>query len=245
MTEFAPPPVPFSPLPSAFNPPPSLSNSPSPPLPSPFLPFPLPLKRGRGRWKMPDLNTINVADHFLTLWSPYGSFVLKEFVLLSLKLTWFRLVLLRSEIIVPRNEWIHVAMSWKRGSSGKLKLYANGEKKFETAVDGNVNLDFRNSGRSVYNIGLRIDTGDTIQAYLSDLVIFNRELPEHELMEAWVQSHALYNTLFSWLNVRSTRKMGILSILSRCSVCPFDLQQHFIAQMAHTHPALHADPQRP
>ncbi|XP_020610701.1 putative vitellogenin receptor isoform X2 [Orbicella faveolata] len=103
----------------------------------------------------------------------------------------------RSEIIVPRNEWIHVAMSWKRGSSGKLKLYANGEKKFETAVDGNVNLDFRNSGRSVYNIGLRIDTGDTIQAYLSDLVIFNRELPEHELMEEWVQSHALYNTLFS------------------------------------------------
>lgn len=88
-------------------------------------------------------------------------------------------------------------MSWKRGISGKLKLYANGEKKFERAVDGNVNLDFRNSGRSVYNIGLRIDNGDTIHAYLSDLVIFNRELPEHELMEEWVQTHALYKTLFS------------------------------------------------
>ena len=86
-------------------------------------------------------------------------------------------------------------MSWKRGLSGRLKLYANGEKKFEAVVDGNVNLDFRTSGRSVYNIGLRIDTGDTIKAYLSDLVIFNRELPEHELMEKWVQSHALYNTL--------------------------------------------------
>lgn len=88
-------------------------------------------------------------------------------------------------------------MSWKRGISGKLKLYANGEKKFERAVDGNANLDFRNSGRSVYNIGLRIDNGDTIHAYLSDLVIFDRELPEHELMEEWVQTHALYKTLFS------------------------------------------------
>lgn len=88
-------------------------------------------------------------------------------------------------------------MSWKRGVSDKLKLYANGEKKFGAVVDGNVNLDFRNSGRSVYNIGLRIDTGDTIQAYLSDLVIFNRELPQHELMKEWVQTHALYNTLSS------------------------------------------------
>jgi len=101
------------------------------------------------------------------------------------------------EISVPIDEWTHLAMSWKRGVSGKLKLYANGEKKFEAVVDGNVNLDVRNSGRSVYNIGLKIDTGTTIQSYLSDLVIFNRELPEQELMEEWVQSHALYNTLFS------------------------------------------------
>ena len=101
-----------------------------------------------------------------------------------------------SEIIVPRDQWIHVAMSWKRGISGKLKMYANGQKKFEAVVDGNVNLDLRDSRRSVYNIGLRIDTGATLQACLSDLVIFNRELPEHEL-EEWVQSHALYNILFS------------------------------------------------
>ena len=88
-------------------------------------------------------------------------------------------------------------MSWKRGVSGRLKLYSNGEKKFEAVVDGKVNLDFRNSGRSVYNIGLRMDTGDTIKAYLSDLVILNHELPEHELMEEWAQSRALYNSLFS------------------------------------------------
>ena len=116
---------------------------------------------------------------------------------LSCELTFISIVFLCSEVIVPIHEWIHVAMSWKRGISGKLKLYANGEKKFERAVDGNANLDFRNSGRSVYNIGLRIDNGDTIHAYLSDLVIFNRELPEHELMEEWVQTHALYKTLFS------------------------------------------------
>ena len=133
---------------------------------------------------------------FLTLWPPCGSFVLKEFVLIIIR-DFDSFSCMCSEIIVPRNKWIHVAMSWKRGISGKLKLYANGEKKFEAAVNGNVNLDFRNSGRSVYNIGLKIDTGDTIQAYLSDLVIFNRELPEHELLEEWVQSHTLYNTLLS------------------------------------------------
>ena len=83
-------------------------------------------------------------------------------------------------------------MSWKRGVSGKLKMYANGEKKFEKVVHGNASLDFKNSGRSVYNIGLRAHLGYTIKAYLSDLVIFNRELPEHELKEEWVENHALY-----------------------------------------------------
>ncbi len=84
-------------------------------------------------------------------------------------------------------------MTWKRGDSGKLKIYANGDKKVELVVDGNAILDFKNSGRSVYDIGLRKDAGETIHAYISDLVIFNRELPEHELKEQWVLNHALYN----------------------------------------------------
>ncbi|XP_078344938.1 uncharacterized protein LOC144630446 [Oculina patagonica] len=97
-----------------------------------------------------------------------------------------------SDITLQIDRWIHVAMTWKRGISGTLKMYANGDKKFELVLDGKATLDFKNSGRSVFDIGLKKDTGDTVHAYLSDLVIFNRELPDHELKEQWVHSHALY-----------------------------------------------------
>ena len=70
-------------------------------------------------------------------------------------------------------------------------MYANGKKTFEHAVNGNQVLDFKNSGRSVYNIGLRKDTGETIHAYLSDLMIFNRVLSEHELKHDLFENHAL------------------------------------------------------
>ena len=63
-----------------------------------------------------------------------------------------------------RNEWIHVTMRWKRLASGKLKLYAN----IATKQYWSCCLDFRNSGRSVHNFGLVIDTGDTI-LLISDL----------------------------------------------------------------------------
>lgn len=91
------------------------------------------------------------------------------------------------------SKWIHVAMSWKRGISGELKTYANGDKKFENFVDGNGTLDFMSSGRSVHDIGLLKRSGETIHAFLSDLVIFNRELSENELKAQWVRSHPLYN----------------------------------------------------
>ena len=162
-----------------------------------FRSFPLPLECSLEDQEIPIQIRLMWPVIFLLCSCLVVTFSLRNLHCLSLKLTSFRFVLLCSEVIVPRGKWIHVAMSWKRGLSGRLKLYANGEKKFEAVVDGNVNLDFRNSGRSVYNIGLRIDTGDTIKAYLSDLVIFNRELPEHELMEEWAQSHALYSSLFS------------------------------------------------
>ncbi|KAL9988993.1 hypothetical protein ACROYT_G003495 [Oculina patagonica] len=97
-----------------------------------------------------------------------------------------------TDITLQIDRWIHVAMTWKRGISGTLKMYANGDKKFELVLDGKATLDFKNSGRSVFDIGLKKDTGDTVHAYLSDLVIFNRELPDHELKEQWVHSHALY-----------------------------------------------------
>ncbi|XP_078345545.1 uncharacterized protein LOC144631045 [Oculina patagonica] len=99
----------------------------------------------------------------------------------------------RQLITVPTDKWIHVAITWKRGVTATLKMYANGDKKVEHIVDGNAVIDFKNSGRSVFDIGLRKDAGETIHAYISDLVIFNRELPEHELKEQWVVNHVLYS----------------------------------------------------
>lgn len=74
-------------------------------------------------------------------------------------------------------------------------MFQNGNQIFEETVAENAILDLRNSGRSVYDIGKGLTpsrTEETAHAYLSDLVIFNLELPKHEL-EEWVRSHALYN----------------------------------------------------
>ena len=84
-------------------------------------------------------------------------------------------------------------MTWKRAISGKLEMYVNGIKKLDRVVDGNQILDFKNSGGSAFDIGLRKDVGNTMHAYLSDLVIFNREIPEHELKEEWFLDHPLYS----------------------------------------------------
>ena len=70
-------------------------------------------------------------------------------------------------------------------------MYANGKKEFERVAVGSQVLDFKNSGRSVYDIGLRKDTGTTIHAYLSDLVIYNRVLSEHEIKHDLYENHAL------------------------------------------------------
>ena len=85
-------------------------------------------------------------------------------------------------------------MTWKRGINSEVKMFQNGNKIFEDTVTVNPIQDLQNSGRSVYDIGkvLTQGTEETAHAYLSDLVAFNRELPEHELKEEWVHNHTLY-----------------------------------------------------
>ena len=70
-------------------------------------------------------------------------------------------------------------------------MYANGNKEFEHVADGNPVLDFKNSERSAYDIGLRKVGGETIHAYLSDLVIFNRVLLQHKIRHDLFENHAL------------------------------------------------------
>ena len=58
--------------------------------------------------------------------------------------------------------------------------------------------DFRNSGHSVFDIGLKRDNGATAHAYYSDLMVFNRELRfssienVNHIKEHLVLNHPLY-----------------------------------------------------
>lgn len=81
-------------------------------------------------------------------------------------------------------------MTWSR-SDGKVRLFANGKRRYTGKVQGNSVLDFKNSGRLFYDIGLRKETGGTIQAYLSDLVIYNRKRLESDVKRELYENHDL------------------------------------------------------
>lgn len=68
-------------------------------------------------------------------------------------------------------------MTWGRikATQGTLRLFINGEMKKSVNVTGD-SMDFRNSGHSVYDIGLKRDSRTTAHAYFSDLMVFSREL---------------------------------------------------------------------
>nr|XP_058970039.1 uncharacterized protein LOC131796463 [Pocillopora verrucosa] len=90
---------------------------------------------------------------------------------------------------IPLNKWTHVGMSWRK-SLRKLLLFING-KTFEDIVHKNPVLSFKNSGRLLHDIGFREDTGNTIQAYMSDFVIIDREKNGKNFVEEFFESHPL------------------------------------------------------
>ena len=88
--------------------------------------------------------------------------------------------------------WRHVAITWGRAER-KFRMYINGEMKVNHVVSDNPVLDFKNSGHSVYDIGLKRDSGVTTRAYFSDLVIFTHELSPTQLKTDLFLNHALHN----------------------------------------------------
>ncbi len=54
-------------------------------------------------------------------------------------------------------------------------------------------LDLKNSGHTVYDIGLKRDGGTTIHAYFSDLIIFTHELSETELKNELFFNHPFHS----------------------------------------------------
>ena len=86
--------------------------------------------------------------------------------------------------------WRHVAVTWGR-LDRKVKLYINGDVKRDQLIPDNPVLDFKNSGHSVYDIGLKRDSATTTHAYFSDLIIFTHELSGTDLKNELFVYHPL------------------------------------------------------
>ena len=87
-------------------------------------------------------------------------------------------------------------MTWGR-TEGTLRLFINGEMNTSKKVTGD-SMDIKNSGHSVYDIGLKRDGGTTTHAYYSDFMVFSRELHfssienVNQIKELLVLNHPLY-----------------------------------------------------
>ena len=87
-------------------------------------------------------------------------------------------------------------MTWGR-KQGTQRLFINGEINVSKNVTS-YSKDFMNSGHSVFDIGLKRDSGITAHAYYSDLMVFSRELRfsstenVNHIKEHLVLNHPLY-----------------------------------------------------
>ena len=54
-------------------------------------------------------------------------------------------------------------------------------------------VDLKNSGHTVYDIGLKRDSGETTHAFLSDLMVFDRVLSNDEIKNEFVMNHPLHS----------------------------------------------------
>ena len=92
-------------------------------------------------------------------------------------------------------------MTWGRikATQGTLRLFINGEMKKSENVPGD-SMDFRSSGHSVYDIGLKRDSRTTTHAYYSDLMVLSRELrfSSIENMNEVKENLVLYHPLYTY-----------------------------------------------
>ena len=89
-----------------------------------------------------------------------------------------------------------MAVTWNR-SYKRVRLFTNGEIKVESYMAPNGPIDIMNSGHSVYDIGLKRDSGTVADAYFSDLMIFDRECSfsqsVNEIKDNIFSKHPLHN----------------------------------------------------
>lgn len=65
-------------------------------------------------------------------------------------------------------------MTWSRVDR-TARMFINGEMKSSQTVPDKFNINLRDSGHAVYDIGLKRDSRTTTHAYFSDLMVFSRE----------------------------------------------------------------------
>ncbi|PFX30340.1 Signal peptide, CUB and EGF-like domain-containing protein 1 [Stylophora pistillata] len=99
---------------------------------------------------------------------------------------------------VPADVWSHIAFTWSRVQRTG-SLYINGVSlRNKTAnISVETSLDLKNSGHTVYDVGLKRDSGNTIVAFLSDLMVFNRVLSINEIVNELFSSHPLHSFTYS------------------------------------------------
>ena len=95
---------------------------------------------------------------------------------------------------VPVNVWSHVAFTWSR-IQHTGSLYINGDHLESKIANISVEtkVDLKNSGHTVYDIGLKRDSGETTDAFLSDLMVFDRVLSNDEIKNEFVMNHPLHS----------------------------------------------------
>jgi len=90
--------------------------------------------------------------------------------------------------------WRHVAFTWRR-LDRRVRLYMNGDVKRDQLIADNPVLEFKNSGHSVYDIGLKRDSATTTHAYFSDLIIFTHQLSGTDLKNELFVYHPLRSSI--------------------------------------------------
>ena len=78
----------------------------------------------------------------------------------------------------PVDKWFHVA-AVSDSNANKAHLFLNGEKIGTQALPSGSYP--RTNSHSVYDIGLKRDTGETLRGYLRDLMVVGRALSGEEL----------------------------------------------------------------
>lgn len=95
---------------------------------------------------------------------------------------------------VPVNEWSHVAFTWSRVQhTGSLYINGHHLKSKIANISVETKVDLKNSGHTVYDIGLKRDSGETTGAFLSDLMVFDRVLSNDEIKNELVVNHPLHS----------------------------------------------------